>query len=95
MPKDWDPHYEDEEQEWEPVILKKTQNKDYNLIQTNSPIFIHHKIRHARSNSNMTTHQLAQALHMKIRDYNMIETGEIKPTKALISKLHKFINLQI
>ena len=27
MPKDWDPHYE-EEQDWEPVVFKKNLNRE-------------------------------------------------------------------
>lgn len=92
MPKDWDPHYE-EEQDWEPVILKKSTQKSEK--STTEPIPLHRKIALARSRSNMTTHQLAQALHMKIHDYEMIENGEVKPSNAIISKLRKYINLQI
>jgi ribosome-binding protein aMBF1 (putative translation factor) len=94
MPRDWDPHYEDDEQEWEPILLKKN-NIIISQSLNNTQIPLHRKIYLARSRSNITRHQLAQVLHMTICDYDMIEDGKSVPDKATLNKLRKFINLQI
>lgn len=93
MPRDWDPHYEDDEQEWEPVLFKNNIITNQSLNNTQIPL--HRKIYLARSRSNITRHQLAQVLHMTICDYDMIEDGKSVPDKATLNKLRKFINLQI
>jgi len=93
MPKDWDPHYE-EEQDWDPVVFKKNLNNE-NLTKSNvieTPI--HSKICLARSKAGYTAHQLAQKLHMRIKDYQRIEAGEQLPSFNLLAKLRKTINLQ-
>tara|TARA_B100000965_G_scaffold160124_1_gene133489 strand:- start:864 stop:1139 length:276 start_codon:yes stop_codon:yes gene_type:complete len=91
MPKDWDPHYEDE-QDWEPVVFKKDNTQSSVDSQKESPI--HSKICLARSRAGYTAHELAQKLHMRIKDYQRIENGEQLPTIDLLGKLRKIINLQ-
>jgi ribosome-binding protein aMBF1 (putative translation factor) len=91
MPKDWDPHYEDE-QDWEPVVFKKDNTQSSVNSQQESPI--HSKICLARSRAGYTAHELAQKLHMRIKDYQRIENGEQLPTIDLLGKLRKIINLQ-
>ena len=90
MPSDWDPHYEDE-QDWEPVVFKKDNTKSSVNYQKENPI--HCKICLARSRAGYTAHELAQKLHMKIKDYQRIEAGEQLPTLDLLTKLRKIINL--
>jgi ribosome-binding protein aMBF1 (putative translation factor) len=91
MPKDWDPHYEDE-QDWEPVVFKRASTTSSVNSPQETPI--HSKMCLARSRAGYTAHELAQKLHMKIKDYQRIETGELLPTPDLLTKLRKIINLQ-
>ena len=91
MPKDWDPHYE-EEQDWEPVVFKKNLNRETSPEVAVEPI--HSKICLARSKAGYTAHELSQKLHMRIKDYQRIEAGEQIPSFDLLAKLRKIINLQ-
>tara|TARA_B100001113_G_C21093558_1_gene615489 strand:+ start:65 stop:343 length:279 start_codon:yes stop_codon:yes gene_type:complete len=91
MPKDWDPHYEDE-QDWEPVVFKRNTNTA-TISSQKTPI--HSKICLARSKAGYTSHELAQKLHMKIKEYQKIENGEMSPSTDLLTKLRKIIDLKL
>lgn len=92
MPKDYDPHYEDE-QDWDPVVFKRSEATS-NLDDT-SPQPLHRRIYLARSKSKITAHELAQKMHMKIKQYDLIERGQEMPTPQCLAKLRRFINLEI
>ena len=92
MPKEWDPHYEDE-QDWEPVVFKKDINSQKSKNNTIEAPF-HSKLCVARSKAGYTAHELSQKLHMRIKDYKRIEDGEQLPSFDLLAKLRKIINLQ-
>ena len=73
MPSHYDTHYEDE-QDWEPVILKRSNKNDEKKQNTEIPL--HRKIRIARSQYGYTAHDLCQQLHMKYNKYEKMESGE-------------------
>lgn len=91
MPRDWDPHYEDNEQEWEPVILKRTVKKE---IPVQHEIPLHRKIYLARIHAGITLQQISQKLKMKIGVYEEFESGSTVPDKSMLAKLRKYIYLK-
>ena len=92
MPRNYDPHYEDE-QDWEPIVLKKTSHQS-NKDPQQDTIPIHRKIYSARKQYGITAHELAQRLQMRIKDYEAIENGNVEPTPNCIAKLRRMINLK-
>ena len=72
MPSYWDENFEDFNQDWEPVIIKKSDKNESN--QNESFVMpVHRKISNARSNNNYTVHEFAQLIHMKVNDYIKLE----------------------
>ena len=97
MPSHYDTHYEDDEQDWEPVVLKRpSQPTEAPSKSTgNEPMPLHRKIYLARSRNGYTAHELAQKLHMKITTYQRMEAGTIDPPPECIPKLRKYLDLRI
>tara|TARA_Y100000389_G_scaffold195238_1_gene226368 strand:+ start:11618 stop:11923 length:306 start_codon:yes stop_codon:yes gene_type:complete len=101
MPRHYDTHYEDEQQEWDTIILNKTSSKESvkppsntNSI-TNDTTPLHIKIANYRRKKGYTSNQVASLLHMSLRNYMMIENNEMKPTPEVLNKLKKIINLYL
>ena len=101
MPSHYDTHYEDDEQDWEPVVLKRpsqpvnaaaSASKPTNVPE---PMPLHRKIYLARSRNGYTAHEFAQKLHMKVRTYQKIEAGTVEPPPECIPKLRKYLDLRI
>ena len=85
MPKYYD---EDFEQDWEPVILKK--NTQDNSIK-HEEIPFNRKITFARQKSNLSLHEFAQVLNMKINVLERIENGQEIPDKKTITKMNRIL----
>ena len=87
MPTHYDTHYEETEQDWEPVVLKRS-NVTSNDNTTEIPL--HRKIRNARSQYGYTAHELCQQLHMKFKTYEKMENGDILPPLNVYQSLGNF-----
>jgi len=94
MPSYWDENFEDFNQEWEPVIIKKSDKNESNQNES-SVMPVHRKISNARSNNNYTVHEFAQLIHMKVNDYIKLETGKIEPNSQQLAKIRKYLGIKI
>ena len=95
MPSYWNEDFEDLNQDWEPVILKKSDKTVISAPQPPSATPIHRKISVARSNNNYTIHEFAQLIHMKVKDYIKLEKGLVEPNNQQLSKIRKYLNIRI
>ena len=80
---------EDFEQDWEPVVITKS-NKTTSDIKLKTPF--HRLLINARQNAHMTQHQLAQSLHIKLIDLESYESGKVIPEKKIISRMNKILS---
>ena len=98
MPSYWNDDLETFEQDWEPVILKKSNIPSSNINDNsddknkNKSIPLNRKIQLARSRNGYTLNEFAQKLHMKVKEYKKIEDGLIIPTQPLMAKLRKYLD---
>tara|TARA_Y100000389_G_C17323046_1_gene444080 strand:- start:108 stop:395 length:288 start_codon:yes stop_codon:yes gene_type:complete len=91
------PKYEDysDEQEWDVVSWNKIpqdkqQNEKYiETIPFNKMLIL------ARQKAQYTANKLAQALHIKIKDYELFENGTKLPDKNILYKINKFLNSKL
>ena len=97
MPSHYDTHYEDDTQDWDPVVFKRNivQNKNESKSQISEQIPLHRQLFLARSRNGYTAHEFSQKLHMKISMYQKIESGIIPPPPECIPKLRKYLGLRI
>ena len=102
MPKFYDDHYEDDEQEWDTIILTRTEKEKGddkqriigNGVLTSSShkeLPLHRRIFLGRQQSKFTSNQLASILKISVRDYDDIENNRTVPSKACLSKLRRYI----
>ena len=92
------PKYEDysDEQEWDVISWNKTpqdkqqQNEKYiETLPFNKMLIL------ARQKSQYTANKLAQALHIKIKDFESFENGTKLPDKNILYKINKFLNSKL
>lgn len=93
------PKYEDysDEQEWDVVSWNKTSQdkqheQQYKQIET---IPFNKMLILARQKAQYTANKLAQALHIKIKDYELFENGTKLPDKNILYKINKFLNSKL
>lgn len=79
------------EQEWEPVVLKKIEKKE----ETEDLDDFHLMVINSRNKSNLTQHEFAQKLNMKVNTIEKIELGLEKPNKQLITKMNKILSCKL
>jgi DNA-binding transcriptional regulator YiaG len=90
MPSDWDPHYEDGQQEWDTVTFhkKKTNNiSTENLPTENRNAVLHTRIHLARLNSKYSPYQLASIIGISLATYEAAESRDNILTSKQISHL--------
>jgi len=88
MPKQY---YEEFEQDWETVIIKK-ENQKINITKlTKIDIPYHTQITFSRQQNELTQQDFAQALNVKLKVIEDIENGIITPDKKLITKMNKIL----
>lgn len=95
MPSYWNEDLEDLNQDWEPVILKKSDKTVVSATEPPSATPMYRKISLARSNNNYTIHEFAQLIHMKVKDYIKLEKGLVEPNNQQLSKIRKYLNIRI
>lgn len=100
MPKFYDTHYEDDDQQWDTIILTKDKNKKTNLenktennIKENTELPLYRRIFLGRQRSKFTANQLASILRISLKEYEDIENNRLAPSKACLSKLRKYIDI--
>ena len=79
---------EDLEQDWEPVILTRTETKEPTVKQE---IPFCRLLINARQKVHMTQHQFAQALHIKLKQLDLYEQGKQIPEKKIISRMNNIL----
>ena len=94
------PKYEDysDEQEWDVVSWNKTL-QDKQLEQQSDKqietVLFNKMLILARQKAQYTANKLAQALHIKIKDYESFENGSKLPDKNVLYKINKFLNSKL
>jgi len=97
MPKHYDEHYEQYEQDWEVITFTKSSKQDTDITsKTNSnlEISLSEKIFSARKKAKLTSHELSQLLHIPIKLYMKFESGEQIPNSSMINKFKKYIPIE-
>ena len=93
------PKYEDysDEQEWDVVSWNKIpQNKLHQQYETYIETVPFNKMLIlARQKAQYTANKLAQALHIKIKDFESFENGTKLPDKNVLYKINKFLNSKL
>jgi ribosome-binding protein aMBF1 (putative translation factor) len=93
MPSHYDEHFEDYNQDWEPVVI--TKRKDEKKDDKPTEIPLHRRLFLARSREGKTAHEMCQLLHMKYSQYKRIEEGKYEIPTELYHKLRKLLNMKI
>ena len=100
------------EQDWKPVVLRKSQpktqvvhapgNKEFHKLDSEDVeapkilgIDSAKQIQAARSALKLTQVQLAQKINEKANLIKEYETGKIVPSRAVLNKLNKILNIKI
>ncbi len=91
MPRHYDEHYEQYEQDWEVIKFTKSSKPK---INSNVEKSLSEKIFSARKKAKLTAHELSQLLHITIKLYMKFESGEEIPDSSMINKLKKFIPIE-
>lgn len=96
MPRHYDEHYEQYEQDWEVIKFTKSSNPkiNSNVEKSLSEKSLSEKIFSARKKAKLTAHELSQLLHITIKLYMKFESGEEIPNSSMINKLKKFIPIE-
>ena len=106
MPRHYDEHYEQYEQDWEVIKFTKSSkpkinsNVEKSLSEKSlsekslSEKSLSEKIFSARKKAKLTAHELSQLLHITIKLYMKFESGEEIPNSSMINKLKKFIPIE-
>ena len=93
MPSHFDTHFEDIDQDWEPVVITKRKDEKNDDKPTEIPL--HRRLCLARSRYGYTGHEMCQLLHMKYAQYKRIEAGQEEIPTELYHKLRKLLHMKI
>ena len=89
-------HYENSEQEWEPVQWTKTHSKDNTKkVENDEPRPFYRQLVNARQKSLMTKHKLAQAFGMKVKILTSYENGKEIPEKKILARINKILGSKL
>ena len=84
----------EEEQDWKPVVMKRDISKETEVRVENKLGFGQHLLS-ARRRANMTSATLAQSLSIPLVQLEQYESGEVIPTKAIISRINRICNCNL
>jgi len=83
-------HFENSEQDWEPVNWKQDSIKTKkNIEKENVPFY--RKLINARQKAQITRHKLAQSLGIKIKKLELYETGKELPENKVLARINRIL----
>jgi len=85
-------YHEDLEQDWEPVVVTKSNKSTSDTKQETS---FSRLLINARQSAHMTQHKFAQSLNIKLNDLEKYELGKSVPEKKLIIRMNKILNSKL
>ena len=96
MPSYYNDDFIDGEQEWEDVKWEKTEEEKTKKIESTINLeSFDRQLISARQKSQYTINQLAQALSIKLKEYESYENGKTIPEKKIIEKINKILSTRL
>ena len=90
-------HYENSEQDWEPVQWTKEPSENNSEKSKNDalPPPFYRQLINARQRAQMTMHKLAQALGIKVKKLASYEGGKEIPEKNILARINKILGSKL
>lgn len=98
MPSYYNDFFLDDEQDWEPIILKKSNQKN-NISSRNKKIIeeipFNKKLISARQKAHYTPNKLSQLLGIPLKDLENFENGSQIPPKNVLARINKLLSSRL
>ena len=87
-------HFENSEQDWEPVNWKKDLNKEA-VPEKKEPVPFYRELINARQRAHITRHKLAQSLGIKVKQLELYENGKELPEKNVLARINRILDTKL
>lgn len=98
MPSYYNDFFLDDDQDWEPVVFKKTNQKN-NISSVNDTVIeeipFNKKLTSARQKAQYTPNKLSQLLGIPLKELENFENGSQIPTKNVIARINKLLSCRL
>lgn len=88
-------HFENSEQDWEPVNWKKDPDKKEASTEKKEPVPFYRALINARQRAHMTRHKLAQSLGIKVKQLELYENGKELPEKNVLARMNRILDAKL
>ena len=88
-------HFENSEQDWEPVNWKKDSEKKGDAVEKEEPVSFYRALINARQRAHITRHKLAQSLGIKVKQLELYENGKELPKKNVLARMNRILDAKL